>query len=235
MRNYNDSFNSYGSANSVLAESSARTFMQRVYAWMSVGLALTGATAYFVASSTQLMGVVLPLMWPLFIVQFVMALGLQFMARRMSAPLAGVGFVAYSLLTGVTFSVLFLAYTSQSLASSFFITAGAFGALSLFAAVTKKDLSGWRSFLFIGMVGVVIASVVSAFFHSGMFIFIVNCAALLVFGGLTAYNTQMLRRYHADMGFKSSGSLAVFGALILYISFVNMFLSILSLTGSRRS
>lgn len=236
MRNYDPeySYSPTGSASSVLADASARTFMQRVYTWMSVGLALTGGVAWFLASSQSLMAMVLPLMFPLMLVQLGVVFAFSFVAHKVSGAVAGAMFLAYSFLTGVTFSVLFLAYTHASIAGAFFITAGTFGAMSVYGTVTKKDLTGWGSFLLMGLIGIIIAGIVNVFLHSDMMSFIISCAAVVIFSGLTAYDTQKLRKYHASSGYSSAASLAISGALMLYLDFVNLFLAILRLMGRRR-
>jgi FtsH-binding integral membrane protein len=147
---------------------------------------------------------------------------------------AALMFLAYSFLTGLTLSGLFWYFKLGSVASAFFVTAGAFAALSAYATVTKRDLSAFAKFLFIGLVGLVLASLVSLFVHSGLLVFVINCVGVLVFGGLTAVHTQQLRRYYATSGYRSAQALAVNGALMLYLDFINLFLSILSLTGRRR-
>ena len=236
MRNYDPeySYSPTGSASQALAEASARTFMQRVYGWMAVGLGLTGAVAFFIAQSNSLMAMVLPLRFPLMLVQLGVVVAFSFIAQKISGPVAGALFLVYALLTGVTFSVLFLVYTQASIASAFFITAGTFGAMSVYGTVTKKDLSGWGSFLMMGLIGIIIAGIVNFFMHSDMMSFIISCATVVVFSGLTAYDTQKLRLYHANSGFSSASSLAITGALMLYLDFVNLFLAILRLMGRRR-
>jgi FtsH-binding integral membrane protein len=223
----------YQSADQVLTESAAGTFMSRVYAWMVGGLAVTGVTAFMVASSGAL-PLVTGLFWPLAIAQLVLVFALSALAPRVSGPVAALMFLGYSLLTGLTFSGLFWLYKVSSISSAFFISAGAFAALSAYATVTKRDLAPWSKFLFIGVIGVVLASMVSIFVHSGMLVFVINCASVLVFGGLTAFHTQQLRQYYATSGYRSAQALAVNGALMLYLDFINLFLSILSLTGRRR-
>ena len=219
---------------SILAEESSRSFMQRVYAWMTGGLALTGVTALVVASQPQLMVMVSKLMWPLIIGQFVLVLGFSALARKVSTPIAALMFLGYSFTTGLLFSTLFYVYTSGSIASTFFITAGAFGALSVFGLVTKRNLSAMSTFLFIGLIGLVIAGVVNIFLHSEMLSFVASCAGVLVFAGLTAWDTQKLKTMHASAGYNSAGSLAINGALMLYLDFINLFLYLLRLFGRRR-
>lgn len=218
----------------VLAEESARVFMARVYRWMVAGLSLTGTTAVFVASSPSLMGMVRQAFLPLIIAQLVLVLALSFVAPKVSGVVAALMFLGYAFVTGLTFSVLFLVYRLGSVDGAFFITAGAFTALSIYGTVTKKDLSAWATFLFMGLIGVVLAGVVNLFVQSDGLSFVSACVGVIVFAGLTAYDTQRLRKYHADSGYSSSGALAITGALILYLDFVNLFLKVLRLMGKRR-
>ncbi len=228
------SYSLTGSASSVLAEESARVFMNRVYGWMAFGLFLTGAIAWTVASSEALTNMVLPLFYPLMIAELVVVFAFSAMQSKVSGPVAAVLFILYAALNGLTFSVIFLAYELGSVGLVFGITAGAFAALSVFATVTKKDLSGWRSFLFMGLIGLIIASVVNLFLRSPMVTFVSSCVGVLVFAGLTAYDTQKLRQYHANSGYASAMSLAISGALMLYLDFINLFLMLLRLLGRRR-
>ena len=228
------SYSLTGSASSVLAEESARVFMNRVYGWMAFGLFLTGAIAWTVASSEALTNMVLPLFYPLMIAELVVVFAFSAMQSKVSGPVAAVLFILYAALNGLTFSVIFLAYELGSVGLVFGITAGAFAALTVFATVTKKDLSGWRSFLFMGLIGLIIASVVNIFLRSPMVTFVSSCVGVLVFAGLTAYDTQKLRQYHANSGYASAMSLAISGALMLYLDFINLFLMLLRLLGRRR-
>ncbi len=219
---------------SILAEESARVFMARVYRWMVAGLALTGVTAVTVAINPQLQALVMGAFLPLIIAELVLVVALSYAAPKVSGGTAAAMFLGYALLTGLTFSVLFLRYTGGSIASAFFITAGTFGGLSVYATVTKKDLSAWGTFLFMGLIGIILAGVVNLFLRSDGLSFVVACAGVVVFAGLTAYDTQRLRRLHADSGYSSAGALAITGALILYLDFVNLFLKILQLIGRKR-
>jgi hypothetical protein len=153
-------------------------------------------------------------------------------AHRLSAATAGGLFLLYSALNGATLAVVLLVYTGASVALAFASTAGTFLAMSVYATVTRRDLSSWGSFLFMGLIGVVIASLVNVFLHSSMVTFVVSCMSVVVFTGLTAYDTQKLRVFARDGG--GTGSLAVNGALALYLDFVNLFLALLRLFGSRR-
>ncbi|MBL8911490.1 MAG: Bax inhibitor-1/YccA family protein [Archangium sp.] len=208
--------------------------MQRVYWWMFVGLGLTGAIAWGIGSNVALATSLLPFYWPLIIVQLVVVMALSFLSTRVSGPMSAFLFLLYSALNGVTLSVIFLAFKLGTIGLAFGVAAGAFAALSVFATVTKRDLSGMATFLLIGLFGVVIAGIVNLFLQSDALAFVKSCAAVLVFGGLTAYDTQRLRRFHAESGHSSAMSIAVTGALTLYLDFINLFLNLLWLLGGER-
>lgn len=221
-------------ASQVLAQESASAFMAKVYRWMVAGLALSAGTAWVVASSNELFSIVRGLYLPLVIGQLVVVFAFSMLARRLNAVLAGAMFLGYSFLSGLTFSAIFFVYNLPSITTAFLVTAGMFGALSLYGTVTKKDLSSWGTFLFMGLIGIIIASVVNFFLASSMMSFVISCASVVVFAGLTAYDTQKLREMHASSGYASEGSLAINGALVLYLDFINLFLALLRLLGSRR-
>ena len=217
----------------VASRDDASTFIAKVYRWMAIGLGLTGLIALATASSpTLLRAIVLnrPVFFGLLIGELVIVFLFSRVARTASFAATAAMFLAYCALSGVTFSVIFLVYTRESIASTFFITGGAFGAMSVYGTVTKKDLSSWGSFLMMGLIGVVIASVVNIFLHSGAMSFIISCAAVVVFTGLTAYDTQKIRQL-AGAG---DDRLALSGALTLYLDFINLFLALLNLLGRRR-
>ncbi len=228
------SYSLTGSASSVLAQESGRVFMQRVYGWMSAGLLITGAIAWTVATNQSLMAMVLPLYLPLIIAELVLVFAFSFLQSKVSGPVAAGMFLLYAVLNGLTFSSIFLIYRLGSIGSAFAITAGAFGAMSVYGTVTKKDLTGWGSFLMMGLIGIIIAGIVNIFLQSDVLGFVKSCAAVVIFSGLTAYDTQKLRQHHADSGFSSAMSLSVSGALMLYLDFVNLFLAMLRLFGRRR-
>ncbi|EPX55386.1 Bax inhibitor-1/YccA family protein [Cystobacter fuscus] len=218
----------------VLMQESQRTFMSRVYGWMFAGLLTTGVVALLAASSQQAVMMVAQFRWVFLIAQLGLVFALSGLAPRMSAPVAGALFLVYSVLTGLTFSVLFYVYTGGSIANAFLMSAGTFGAMSVYGAVTKKDLSGWGTFLFMGLIGVVIASVVQIFVQNSMLNFVLGCAGVVLFAGLAAYDTQKLREMHAAVGYKSATSASINGALVLYLDFINLFISLLRLFGDRR-
>lgn len=226
---------SYGStASATMASESARVFMQRVYWWMSAGLLLTGGVAFSVASNQALFSAVAPYLRLLMLGTVGLVFAFSFLAHRVSAPVAAAMFLAYAVANGLLFSVLFVVYQLGSITTAFTITAGAFAAMSVYGTVTRKDLSTWGTFLFMGLVGILLAGIVNIFVQSDMLAFVRSAAAVLIFAGLTAYDTQKLRQFHAVSGGSSEASLAISGALTLYLDFINLFLNLLRLLGRRR-
>jgi uncharacterized protein len=217
-----------------LTGTTAASFMAGVYRWMTLGLVVTAGVALYTASNLQLAMTVARNIWPLIIVQFLLVLALSFMAQRVSGPVAALMFLVYAGLTGLTLSGIFFIYTIGSIGAAFLITAGAFFALSLYGTVTKRDLSAWGTFLFMGLIGVVIASLVQFFWTSPAFSFVLSCATVVVFAGLTAYDTQKLRALGAQYAGTGLTSVTIVGALNLYLDFLNLFLALLRLFGGRR-
>jgi FtsH-binding integral membrane protein len=212
-----------------------RRFMSAVYRWMTLGLLVTAGVAYWVASTPAALQLVFgnrAVFWGLIIAQFGLVIALSAAVNRLSAGVAGALFLLYSALTGATISVVLLAYTGSSVASAFAVTAGTFLAMSIYGTVTKRDLTSWSTFLFMGLIGIVIASLVNIFTKSSMVQWVISAAAVVVFTGLTAYDTQRLRRM-AAVG-AGVAALPVNGALALYLDFINLFLSILNIFGGRR-
>ncbi len=213
-----------------------RRFMASVYRWMTMGLLVTAGVAFWVASTPAVLQVIFGnkmVFWGLVIAQFGLVIALSAAVNKLSAGAAGALFILYSGLTGATLSVVLLAYTGASVASAFAVTAGTFLAMSVYGTVTKRDLTSWSTFLFMGLIGIVIASVVNIFTKSSMVSWVISCAAVLVFTGLTAYDTQRLRRMAAAG--PTAAALPVNGALALYLDFINLFLSILNIFGGRRN
>jgi len=223
-----------------VASTEARTsFLTQVYGWMTSGLAVTALVAWALVANPELMKALVGGQG-----RFLLLIGLQLGAvialsaafQRLSFTAAASLFLLYSALTGVTFSTLFLIYTHTSIASVFLITAGTFGAVSFYGMTTKKDLSSWGSYLFMGLIGIILASVVNFFMHSDGLTMAISYIAVLLFTGLTAYDTQRLMRIH-ESG-QASGlarsKLAVYGALQLYLDFINLFLALLRILGRRQ-
>jgi FtsH-binding integral membrane protein len=209
--------------------------MTGVYRWMTLGLVATALVAYSVATSEAALRLVIGnrfVFFGLIIAEFGLVIALSAAAHRLSAGVAGSLFLLYSALNGATLSVILLVYTGTSVAAAFVTTAGTFGAMSIYATVTRRDLSSWGSFLFMGLIGVVLASLVNLFVQSGLMSFVISCASVVVFTGLTAYDTQKLRALARAGG--GSAGMAVNGALALYLDFVNLFLALLRLFGRRR-
>lgn len=229
-----------------------RAYMLRVYNYMAIGLALTGLTAYalFHASTAgtdpatgniilTALGQFLfvsPAKWLLVIAPVALVMLLSFRIQRMSVGAAQATFWIYAALTGASLATLLMLYTQTSVAKVFFITAAAFGTLSLYGYTTKKDLTGFGSFLFMGLIGIVIASLVNMFLHSGMMGWIISVVGVGIFAGLTAYDTQKIKEmYYVGGGDQATmGRLAIMGALSLYLDFINMFIMLLQLLGDRR-
>jgi FtsH-binding integral membrane protein len=213
--------------------STEAAFVAKVYRWMAAGLALTGLFAYAVVTSPTLLRVIVgnPMVFfGLIIGELIMVVAFSRVVQRVTFGTAAAMFLAYCALSGLTFSVIFLAYTRESIASTFFITAGTFGAMSAYGTLTKKDLSSWGQFLMMGLIGVVIAAVVNIFLRSDSLSFVLSCMGVVVFTGLTAYDAQKIKAYaHAG-----DDRLALHGALALYLDFVNLFLMLLRLFGRRR-
>jgi FtsH-binding integral membrane protein len=219
-----------------LGESTTASFLAGVYRWMALGLAVTAGVALYTASHAPLALTVARNIWPLVIAQFLAVMALSFLAQRMGGAMAAALFLAYAALTGLTLSGIFFIYTIGSIGTAFLLAAGTFGALSVYGAVTKRDLGAWRTFLFMGLIGVVLASVVQLFWSSPGFSFVLSCAVVVVFAGLTAYDTQKLRAFQLDNAGGGTGvsSLTIVGALMLYLDFINLFLALLRLFGDRR-
>lgn len=214
-------------------------FIRRVYNWMGIGLATTAVVALFTASSQAMLQFIFgtPMVFfGLIIAELGLVIALSAAINRLQASTAALMFFIYSAINGLTLSAIFLAYTQASIASTFFITAGTFGAMSIYGYSTKRDLTSWGSFLFMGLIGVIIASVVNIFLHSESIYWLVTIGGVLVFVGLTAYDTQKIKEMayqgFADSEMERKG--AVIGALRLYLDFINLFLLLLRLFGGRR-
>ena len=215
-----------------LTAGETEAFLGRVYRWMAVGLGITGVTAMGVASSPEALALIFgtPLYLGLIIAQFVLVMAFSPLVGKVSPLAAGAMFALYSALTGATLSVIFLRYEAGSIAATFFVTAGSFAGLSAYGLLTRRSLTSLGSFLFMGLFGVVLASVVNVFLGSAAIEWIVSLASVVVFTGLIAYDTQRLK----DLAPVAGRNGAVHGALMLYLDFLNLFLSLLRLFGARR-
>jgi uncharacterized protein len=214
-------------------------FLAKVFNLMTLGLALTGIIAYITAN-TGLAATIIGT--PLFFVLIIAELGLVFYlsarVEKIQASTASALFIGYSVMNGLTLSVIFLAYTGSSIASTFFITAGMFGAMAIYGLVTKRDLSGLGSFLFMGLIGIIIASIVNIFLQSSSVHWAISFLGVLIFTGLTAYDVQKIKRI-GEEGIMAQGDEvvrkgAVMGALALYLDFINLFLMLLRFFGGSR-
>jgi FtsH-binding integral membrane protein len=214
-----------------------RAYMLRVYNYMCVALALTGAVAFFVSTSPTLLQAIYgtPLMWVVFLAPLGIVFFLAARIHKMSAAAAQTTFWIYSALVGLSLASIFVVYTGESVARTFFITAGAFGGLSLFGYTTKKDLSGMRTFLFMGVIGLIIALVVNMFLGSSGLQLLISVVGVLIFAGLTAYDTQQIKLmyYEADDA-EVAAKKSIMGALKLYLDFLNMFIFLMHILGVAR-
>lgn len=217
-----------------------RTLMGKVYLWMTLALAVTGLTSLYVASSPGLVQSIFAsrgTFWLLVIAEFALVFILSARIMKMSFSTAGIMFALYSVLNGVTMSFIFIAYTSTSIATAFFVTAGMFAAMSFIGFVTKKDLSSFGSFFTMALIGLIIASVVNIFLNSSVMYWIITYVGVLLFVGLTAYDTQKIKQMLIEYGDEvndSTQKLALIGSLSLYLDFINLFLYILRLFGNNK-
>lgn len=228
------------SRKSELESSSAfSVLMQKTYLWMAMALAITGLTSYVVATNHTLMGLMFQYpnaIWLFFIAEIGLVIALSAAIEKLSLPVATLMFVLYAVLNGVTFSTLFYIYTMGSLASTFFITAGTFAAMSVVGFFVKKDLSVVGKFLIMALIGIIIATVVNIFLGSQGLNLIITYLGVLVFVGLTAYDTQKIKKMFAMAPDASVHvqKYAVLAALTLYLDFINLFLYLLRIFGNRK-
>jgi len=213
-----------------------RAHMLKVYNTMSMGLGITGLVAYFASTSEALMQAIFgtPLAWVVIFAPLAFVIYFSARINVMSESKAKAVFYIYAAVMGLSLSTVFLMYTGASVARTFFITAATFGALSLYGYTTKKDLTGWGSFLFMGLIGIIIASVVNIFLGSAGLGFVISVAGVLIFTGLTAYDSQKIKQLYYVIDGGNLGKAAIMGALTLYLDFINLFLMLLRLMGDRR-
>lgn len=212
--------------------------MSKVYLWMTLALVVTGMTAYYVASSPAILYAIVSnqiAFWGLFIGELVLVFVLSSRIMSLSFVTASLMFVIYSIMNGVFFSFILLAYTEQSIATTFLITAGTFGAMSLFGFITKRDLSTMGRILFMLLIGLLIATVVNIFMKAEGLTLILNYAGVVIFVGLTAYDTQSIKQMLQEHGDKEGAEkIALLGSLSLYLDFINLFIYLLRILGSRK-
>jgi len=235
MEIYNDIYSANRAGN--LAAYSA--LMRKVYVWMTLALCITGLTAFYVASSPNLIGAIISnriLFYGLIIGELALVMGLVSAINRISFFTATILFILYSILNGATLSMILLVYTRASIASTFFITAGTFAGMAFVGYTTKKDLSKMGGILLMGLIGLIIATVVNIFVASSMLDWIISYLGVAIFVGLTAYDAQkikdMLRTYGTEVNDETQ-KIALLGSLRLYLDFVNLFLYLLRIFGKR--
>lgn len=224
-------------AEQVRVDQGLRSYMMQVYNYMLVGLSITGVAAFITASTPSLLYAIhgTPLRWVVMLAPIGFVLFFSARINSMAATTAKVLFWTFSLIMGLSLAYIFVAYTGESVARVFFITAGTFGAMSLYGYTTQRDLTAFGSFLIMGLIGILIASVVNIFLGSSVMEFAISVLGVLIFTGLTAYDTQRIKSMylegmHSDLQTKQ----AVMGALSLYLDFINLFIMLLRLFGDRR-
>ena len=242
LRNYNARVGAGTVADAGIDEG-LRAYMLRVYNLMALGLAITGLAAWgafnFAVSDGQLTAFgeaiyLSPLRWVVILAPLAMVFFLSFRIHKMSVAAAQTTFWVYAGLVGLSLSTVFLVFTGESIVRTFFITATAFGGLSLYGYTTKRDLSAMGSFLFMGLFGLIIASVVNIFLGSTALQFAISVIGVLVFAGLTAYDTQQIKEmYYEGDSAEVGGRKAIMGALRLYLDFINLFMFLLQFMGNR--
>lgn len=238
MNNYFN--NTANTQNTVVSETAFSKLMRNVYAWMCAGLLMTALTAMGVAKNAELFTMLMTnklLFWGIMIAEIALVIYLSARIMRMSFFSASLCFAAYSILNGVTMSFIFMAYTTESIAQTFLITAGTFGAMLLVGFFIKKDLSGLGRMLIMLLIGLIIASVINIFLASSTMAVILNYLGVIIFVGLTAYDTQKIKQmlqYSSYYGIsEQTQKMALLGSLTLYLDFINMFLYLLRIFGNR--
>jgi FtsH-binding integral membrane protein len=222
------------------AEASAErtsAFLQKVYGWMFIGLAVTAVVAYTIASSPALLQLFSNqlLFFGLILAELGLVFYLSAKVQTLAPNMAMLLFIIYSALNGVTLSFILLIYTGESIATTFMVTAGMFGAMALYGSTTERSLAGVGQFLFMGLIGLILASIVGIFWHNDALHFLITVVGVIVFTGLTAWDAQRLKQMAATVPDERMGSYAVVGALALYLNFINLFLMLLRVLGGRRN
>lgn len=218
-------------------QSAYRVLMRKVFLWMTLALAVTGLTAYYVASNAGLLYAIFSskgIFWGIIIAELALVFILSARIMKMSFATAGIMFVAYSVLNGITMASIFAVFTMESIASAFFVTAGMFGVMSFVGFTIKKDLGSFGSFFFMALIGLIIASVVNVFLGSSVLYWVITYVGVLLFVGLTAYDTQKIKHMLMEYGDEvntQTQKLALLGSLSLYLDFINLFLYLLRIFG----
>ena len=234
-------YNNYYDKGQTLAQSSVfAVLMRNVYIWMTCGLAMTALTAMIVGRNENWVYTLATsgMYWGLLIAEVVLVIFLSARINKLSFATAGLMFAAYAILNGITMSIIMLAYTAESIAQAFFVTAGTFGGMSLVGFFIKKDLSAMGRTLMMALIGLIIATIVNIFWQNSMMASILNYAGVIIFVALTAYDTQkikvMLQQAQYAGISDQTNKLALMGSLTLYLDFINLFLYILRLFGNRK-
>lgn len=237
MNDYNRAM-SGAQAMDTSVDAGLRSFMLGIYNNMTIGLALTGLVAFFASQSQPLMQLIYgtPLRWVVMLAPLGFVFYLSFKVMKMAPATARMWFFAFAAVMGLSLSYIFLAYTGGSIASAFFAAAAAFGGLSLWGYTTKRNLTGMGSFMMMGLIGLIVASVVNLFLQSSALDFAVSAIGVVVFAGLTAWDTQRLKHSYYELGGNAemAGRVSIMGALSLYLNFLNMFLFLLRFMGVAR-
>lgn len=228
-------------ANAVNTTTAYRILFRNVYMWMTLALVITGITSFITAASPALVSLIFGgtpyLFYGLLLGELALVWYLSARINKLSITSATIFFIIYSVLNGVTMSFIFLAYTGASIAFTFFITAGTFAAMALIGTFTKRDLSSWRGFLLMGLVGIIIASVANFFFKSEALYWVISYIGVFLFLGLTIYDANKIKRSLQTHGYEvneTTQKIALMGALSLYLDFINLFLFLLRIFGGRR-
>jgi FtsH-binding integral membrane protein len=257
FKNYQNRVAQSNAQTGAMIDEGLRTYMTKVYNLMAIGMAITGLAAYMIAALATTkdpaaavtyfgngigltsLGAALylsPLRWVVMLAPLGLVFFLSYRIQKMSVPAAQATFWGYAALMGISLSSIFLVYTGQSIVQTFFVTAASFGALSLYGYTTKKDLSGMGSFLIMGLFGLIIASIVNIFLQSSAMGFAISVIGVLIFAGLTAYDTQKIKEMYFDGDdVVVAGRKAIMGALTLYLDFLNMFMFLLQFLGNRNN
>lgn len=230
--------NSFSRVEELQAQQVFPALMRKVYLWMTLALVITGFTSYYVATSPNLLTIIYgnsAVLWGLIIAELALVFGLSAAINKLSLTTATLMFVLYSVVNGATLASIFFVYTASSIAEVFFITAGTFGAMAIFGYTTKTDLASMGRLLFMALIGLILAAIVNIFVQNSMLDFVISAIGVLVFVGLTAYDSQKIKSMLMTAGDMSETTqkVALLGALTLYLDFVNLFIYLLRLLGKR--
>jgi len=214
-------------------------FFVKVYGWMSLALIVTGYIAIWTASHVDIVSILTEnkgFFVAILLLEFLLVAYLVGWIMKMSSHIATLIFLLYAVLNGFTFSILFLIYTSESIATTFFVTAGTFAIMSIYGYITKSDLTKWGNILFMGLIGLILTSLVNFYFHNNTIYWKTTSAGILIFTGLIAYDTQKIKELNmiGNEGTEEDKKEAIIGALTLYLDFINLFLKLLRLMGKRK-